>query len=211
LKKHLRNFLRRHKIHLLCWSLFIAYEILIVGLATSVFGSFWDSLVHYAINISLFYLHALVLLPYALQKDKPRYWLITLLVLGEIISYTAVIYSTGYVISLLFQVKLSRPLVFDYMLLLRSTWRAIYFMGFATGYYYLLSSLREKRRAEHTEKRQLLHIIETQKLQNELIKSQNAFLKAQINPHFLSNTLSFVYNSVRKTSDQAAEAIIALS
>jgi two-component system LytT family sensor kinase len=43
------------------------------------------------------------------------------------------------------------------------------------------------------------------------LHSENAFLKAQINPHYLFNSLSFIYNIVHKSSPSAAEAVILLS
>lgn len=207
----MNNFIRSNKIHFLCWGTFIIYEILVVGAVTASFGAFWDYFAHYAINISLFYFHATMVLPFALQKGSPRYWLIPFLVAGELLAYIALVYAVEFALSNYFHVRLSKPLAFDYLFFIRSTWRAIYFVGFATGYYYLMVAFRERRRAENAEKQHLLHIIEKQNLQHELIKSQNAFLKAQINPHFLFNTLNFVYNSVRKTSGQAAETVLSLS
>ncbi|MGY0039287.1 histidine kinase [Pedobacter sp. NJ-S-72] len=41
--------------------------------------------------------------------------------------------------------------------------------------------------------------------------TQNALLRAQINPHFLINTLSFLYNETRKLAPKAAERILSLS
>lgn len=205
------HFIKYYKIDIICWGFFIAYEIMMVGLLSGYFGSFWNYFVHYVIYISLFYLHATVVLPVTLQKEQPRYWLIPILVIGQVIAFIAVTYTVETIITQHFNVKLSRPLVFDYNYCLAATWRAIYFMGFATGYYFLITTLRERMRAELAERQHLLDTIENQSLQNELIKSQNAFLKAQINPHFLFNTLSFVYNSVRKTSSEASEVIISLS
>jgi two-component system, LytTR family, sensor kinase len=45
----------------------------------------------------------------------------------------------------------------------------------------------------------------------ELLQSDNAFLRASISPHFLFNTLAFVYNKVSPASAQAAEQVAVLS
>ena len=54
-------------------------------------------------------------------------------------------------------------------------------------------------------------IIDRQKVAQELVIAQNAFLKAQINPHFLFNSLDFIYHNVNKHSEVAGEAIVKLA
>jgi len=44
-----------------------------------------------------------------------------------------------------------------------------------------------------------------------LLSTENAYLKSQINPHFLLNTLNFLYNSVSKLSGEIAESVLLLS
>ncbi|WP_165501733.1 sensor histidine kinase [Pedobacter frigiditerrae] len=84
-------------------------------------------------------------------------------------------------------------------------------MGFSTGYYYLKTYLKERKRAENLEKERLEKIIQQQKIEQELVIAQNAFLKAQINPHFLFNTLDFIYHNVNKYSETAGDAVIKLA
>jgi two-component system, LytTR family, sensor kinase len=211
LKDSIRQFIGSYQVHFLAWALFIAYEILVIGILTGTFGSFLDYAVHYAVNILLFYVFAALVLPWCLQSSKKNRWFLPFLIVLLIFSYVGVIYGLELLLTRHLGVSLTRPLVMDQSYLLRATWRCIYFMGFATGYYFLVTSLRERQRAELAEKQQLHHIIEKQRLEHELVQAQHAFLKAQINPHFLFNTLSFIYNSVRKTSPPAAEAVLSLS
>lgn len=49
------------------------------------------------------------------------------------------------------------------------------------------------------------------KLKDEVVKSELAFLKSQINPHFLYNTLNYVYSLAIPVSDKLANAILRLS
>ncbi|WP_276499409.1 sensor histidine kinase [Pontibacter litorisediminis] len=211
MKKLLHPTVIKHKGHIIAWTLFIFYEIVIVAVFSGSFNSTWDYLGHYALHISLFYFHARVVLPWVLRRKRMTAWLLPLLLIGEVTVYINLTYLLEVILTEYLQVKLMRPLVFDYYYWLRALWRAIYFLGFSTGYFFLRNYIREQKRANRAESEQLLKIIEQQNLQHELIKSQNAYLKTQINPHFLFNTLSFVYNSVRKTSAEAAEAIMALS
>lgn len=210
-KNYISNTIRRHQIHLIAWSFFILYEVLVGSILHGRLSSFWDYFLHYSINIAFFYLHALYVMPRGFRPDGHRFWLIPVLILGEIMAYILFTYAIERLAVDIFQVRMTRSLELDSAYFLRSSWRAIYFLGFATAYYFLTKYLSERTRVDQIEKQQLLDIIDKQRLQTELIHSQNAYLKAQINPHFLFNTLNYVYNSVRKTSGQAAEAILSLS
>ena len=55
------------------------------------------------------------------------------------------------------------------------------------------------------------HIIEKQELQTQTMQSELRFLKSQINPHFLFNTLNNLYALTLKKSDEAPEIVIKLS
>lgn len=51
----------------------------------------------------------------------------------------------------------------------------------------------------------------TRKLKDEVVKSELAFLKSQINPHFLYNTLNYIYSLAIPVSDKLANAVLRLS
>ncbi|QNK64615.1 histidine kinase [Pedobacter sp. PAMC26386] len=48
-------------------------------------------------------------------------------------------------------------------------------------------------------------------LKEEAVKAELAFLKSQINPHFLYNTLNYIYSLAIPVSDQLASAVLRLS
>lgn len=60
-----------------------------------------------------------------------------------------------------------------------------------------------------------LKAIESEKSKTEinkkLLKTEIGFLRAQINPHFLFNTLNFLYNDISKISKEDGEVIISLT
>lgn len=74
-------------------------------------------------------------------------------------------------------------------------------MFFAFGLMLLIKSVRDKLEATEREKN-----LVKQKLETEL-----KFLKSQINPHFLLNTLNNIYALARKKSDDTAEVVMRLS
>jgi len=53
--------------------------------------------------------------------------------------------------------------------------------------------------------------LQNQILEKSLLTAENAYLKSQINPHFLLNTLNFLYNSIAKFSEKTADSILLLS
>lgn len=76
-------------------------------------------------------------------------------------------------------------------------WRYSYMTFFSFAYWYYIKSIREEKLRRITEEK--------------LFKTEIAFLKAQINPHFLFNTLNFVYNDVAGLSSLSGEAILSLT
>jgi len=76
-------------------------------------------------------------------------------------------------------------------------WLYIKYSFFAFGYYYANESIKHQKR---------LRIIEKEKHHAEY-----AFLRAQINPHFLNNTLNFFYAKSLPVSAELANGIMTLS
>lgn len=76
-------------------------------------------------------------------------------------------------------------------------WLFIIYAFFAFGYYYLNKSIQHQKQ---------LRLIEKEKHHAEY-----AFLRAQINPHFLNNTLNFFYAKSLPLSTELANGIMTLS
>ncbi len=76
-------------------------------------------------------------------------------------------------------------------------WRFSTMTFYAYAYWYYLKSIQEEKQRRHTEEK--------------LLKAEIDFLKAQINPHFVFNTLNFVYNDVTKTNPTSGDAILSLT
>jgi len=60
-------------------------------------------------------------------------------------------------------------------------------------------------------KRQYQSRIREAELQKEKTQAELKYLKGQINPHFLFNTLNNIYSLARKSSDQTSDAVLKLS
>jgi len=90
-------------------------------------------------------------------------------------------------------------------------WRGIYFILFATAYYFIERYIQQKQRTAALEKDAIKKQLKQKEIAIELADAKNSYLKAQINPHFLFNTLTYIYNSTHKTEARAAEAVRHLS
>ncbi|QNK62928.1 sensor histidine kinase [Pedobacter sp. PAMC26386] len=90
-------------------------------------------------------------------------------------------------------------------------WRPMYFMGYSTGYYFLMRVGRQRRLVEEMQQRELKNLIQEKEMKNELILTQNAFLRSQINLDFLIKTLDSLYDETLYPAPKAAETILHLS
>lgn len=212
----LLDFLKRRSTlyHFGGWMIFIAYEVSFVYLIGSVRSgiNIWSGFVTpYLINIALFYFHALVVLDLVFGKKKSQYLLFILLLLLEMMLYLFVMLLNNWLFS---EESKSLPAYMaetDPGIFIRQIWRGLYFVLFSTGLWFTLRYFDNLKRLQESEKRSIIQQQERQRIQLDLVSSQNAFLQAQINPHLLFNTLNFIHNKVRSSSPAAAGAIITLA
>lgn len=61
------------KVHLICWLVFIAYEVLVAGMISGQYANVVYYISFYGLNISLFYLHAHIVLPKSFAQGKRRF------------------------------------------------------------------------------------------------------------------------------------------
>jgi len=184
---------------------------IVVAVISKLTGSVTAYVVHYIFNIFLFYIHAYTVLPRVFKKRAQVFWRLPLTIIVEVAVYFVIVYFVDYILLRYLHLMPEISLTIDTLFIVKAIYRAVYFIGVSTGYYFLITFIKERTLNEKLEKQKLIDIIDQQKVKNELNVAVNAYLKAQINPHFLFNTLSFIYNNIRKTSPKAAEAIITLS
>jgi hypothetical protein len=152
-------------------------------------------LLYPAINISLFYINFLVYIPNFL--DKKRYWAYTLFIIVTIIIYGFAKYGTG--------------LLFKGYVLVREKGQVITFASYFlstvfTSIIFVFLSTVLKFTTDWFLNERIQHDLENQRLSAEL-----AFLKSQINPHFLFNSLNSIYSLAYQRSETTPEAILKLS
>ncbi|SDP98287.1 Histidine kinase [Mucilaginibacter sp. OK268] len=197
--------------HLIFWGSFIVYELSVLLILSSGEISLLDQIVHYPLNIALFYYNAMVLLRNF--SEKKHNWFVSFLILLplEIIVYLALNYGLNYMLESWFHVKVLRSIRVPYFFFVASVWRAIYFIGLSTCYWFALYSVYNKRKILQLENERMKSESRKILLEKDLLATHNSLLRAQINPHLLFNTLNYIYNTVYKSSEEAAEVIMLLS
>jgi two-component system LytT family sensor kinase len=147
-----------------------------------------------AINIGLFYLNYLYFIPKFLDKKKYRYYTLTLLA-------AIIVFALGkYALATSFKAYI---LLHDGRMV--SFWE-YFFSSVLTNVFFLFLSTALKFGVDWFLNARIQKDLENQRLAAEL-----AFLKSQINPHFLFNSLNSIYSLAYQKSDTAPEAILKLS
>jgi len=194
--------------HVIAWVIFVFYEVSIVLVLNPKGTLWWEYTGYYLLNILLFYLNAHVLFSYVFRKSRPTHLLLLLIPL-ELAFYTMA--ELG--MESFFNVFRTSPvpITLDLRFVLGRLWRGVYFLGLSTAYWFVLSTIERNRRINQLRVQQAIREKEKAELEHHLAQSQNAYLRAQINPHMLFNTLSFIYSTVQDASPKASEGIMLLS
>lgn len=208
---NLKNKLGNWLWHIGAWFAYMLYESFSVALATGTFGNLVFYLLHYAVNILLFYFHAVLVLPLATSVKRNVIWKLPLLTVLEIALFLAFKFAADHLIALLYPEMYRNEIILDEKFIAGGTWRSVYFILLASGYYYLKYYIKERDNRELLEKKAYEEELKARENLIELNNAKNAFLRAQINPHFLFNTLNFIYSRIHKKDPAAAKTLSLLA
>ena len=193
--------------HVLSWAVYIGYEIFIAKLFPQSMRYFISNYVlYYVLNICLFYIHAHLVLPAALRNKVNAVWKLPLLLITEIVAYVAMILVEGILTGNIEFDTDTDGVIFDVAGLEYFLIPVMPYLLYSTGYYILTRYLKAQKATQLKLSEDYTHQIENEQLKNQLLVVEANLLKAQINPHLLYNTLSFINYSARKNPDEADEA-----
>jgi sensor histidine kinase YesM len=192
-------------IHIIIWLIYIGYAQIDIYLNTPDYFHFWEFMLTYALLASVFYFGSFV--TFGIFYRKRKFFLFVVVLLASWVLFLVL----NYVIEGIFAVwhygasPLTDLSFTGYVM--PASWFFIQFSLFAFGFFYAKLAVRRERELRISEKQALHLAAQNTLLQKQKLEFENAFLRAQINPHFLYNTLSFVYNEVEPYSPTAAEVI----
>ncbi|WP_179414594.1 sensor histidine kinase [Mucilaginibacter sp. E4BP6] len=195
--------------HVAGWVLFIFYEISFIYFSTGQLSHPLSYVIFYGLNMALFYVNAGFILPFSFRSAHHRYFSCAGSIIIELVIYLAIKYWLDRLLTVIAQGH-SREVSVTTSYLFVNLWRGLYFVGFSTAYWLILRAMAFRKRAADAERVQLTTLKENAELGRNLAEAKNAYLQHQINPHFLFNTLTFIYNTYRKLSFQAAECVLLL-
>ena len=192
--------LNYHKVavHATCWIIFCVYEILLAGIITKNFSPFIHYLLFYSINIILFYFHAHFLFNYT-PSFKTNLWRVPLVVILEVGFYIFAYQLISYLLNKFLHNQPNMKFM-NSLYIWGAGYRAVYFLLYSTGYYLLITYITKREN-------ELKKILENEQLKNQVLKIEQDFLRAKINPHLLYNTLSFIKYAAKKRPLEADEAV----
>lgn len=187
-------------IHVLAWTGFIVYEQSTFFLSNTPPPSYYFILFLYPLNALLFYGISEGILP-RLAGQRP-YWQSILAIVGAMAAFAAARTELARYLWALFHLVF--PKITYWQLWVQGFYRGAFFALVSTGYWFARRAVllaRQQREQEHQ-----LRVAE-----RNLLEANLAFLRSQINPHFLFNSLNFLYAQVYPHSEPAAEGILLLA
>jgi two-component system LytT family sensor kinase len=147
------------------------------------------------INISLFYFNYLLLIPQFLSRK--RYRLYALMVICTIIAYGLGKYGVGLWFPKDIFVRFNRETVGFLPYFVNTIFTSLVFVFLSVVLKLLVDWILNERIQRE--------------LENQRLSAELAFLKSQINPHFLFNSLNSIYSLAYQKSETTPDAILKLS
>lgn len=192
-------------LHIGYW-LLVFVQVLLVALGTGVLGTKIDwglflrivlpvKLIQTTSNVAFFYINYLLLIPFFLKKGNIFKYIVSLIC--AILAFTPLYYYLEqhfYPLIGWKSYELDLTFSFAVMVVLSSNFIHI-FLGILLSYLMDWRTMRmEKEIAE-----------------KEQFKTELAFLRSQVNPHFLFNTINDIYALTQQQSEEAPDALLKLS
>lgn len=169
--------------------------------ATINWFNLWVEVGYYGIiNVSLFFINSLILIPDIIKK-RQKSWLYLFLIVGLIV--VAVVIKMG--IAMMYPDIVLKHTNQTGKIFIVSYPEYLVRAFFTSGFFVVISSLL-KFATDWFSNERIHRNLESQKKDMEL-----QFLKSQLNPHFLFNSLNNIYSLAYQKSDKTADAILKLS
>ncbi len=209
--------LRKYKIHVIIWCLYVIYYLISYlfihskDFSVSVFVSI---LLNTSLYAFVFYSCSLYI--YVVYLDKKKYLLTSFFcVVSTSISVGLNFFISNYILIFLGDEQVKMELNWNNFTL--GYWNTQIYAFYALGYFFAQKTIQQQKdiAAKDLEIANQKIDIAKKELQlaeeraaKEKAQAEMAFLRSQINPHFMFNTLNMIYSKVRGASREAGDIVI---
>lgn len=208
MNRKINHELKEVLIHISIWVLYFLYENGAVWLIYPDSVFLLSSGLYFLLNALVFYSNFHFIRYIGDNRFKYELRLLTVICLG--LFYLA---SNYYLMTLIHNIHLPTTMytssVKQFVIL--RVFRYLYIMSVSYTYWLITDKLRVERNLSETQKNRLIEQQKSAELEKEKINTELNYLRLQINPHFLFNTLSFIYTEVIKYSEKASNGVMLLS
>jgi len=208
MNRKINHELKEVLIHISIWVLYFLYENGAVWLIYPDSVFLLSSGLYFLLNALVFYGNFQFIKYIGNKRFKYELRLLTIIGLG--LFYLAANY---YLMKLIHSIHLPTTMytssVKQFVIL--RIFRYLYIMSVSYTYWLITDKLRVERNLTETQKKRLIEQEKSAELEKEKINTELNYLRLQINPHFLFNTLSFIYTEVIKYSEKASNGVMLLS
>ena len=190
-------------IHLGVWLAYYFYEVGFLVMVGQPVPNSWDTVLNWSLHAGLVYANALWLFPAFFVRR--RYLAYAAGLVGTLLLYGAFKYAlNAYLLPGLGVQQLVIPYDQLRLFFAKSYFRATLFLAYSMVYCYARRAIDLQKQLREQE-----HQLRVQ--ERSLLEADIAFLKSQINPHFLFNALNFLYSQVNPLSEPTAKSVLLLS
>ncbi|WP_293304087.1 sensor histidine kinase [Pedobacter sp. UBA5917] len=207
----MKEIIRKYRWHPLIWTLFAAYEIISLWTVHGLLADPKNYLVHYVINISLSYVASSAILPSALGGANRKYLMLFISAIGALITYLMISNLADKLLGYVSDADFFGSSGIDEIFIAATIWRGIYFLGIGTTIFLFQNRVTILKKSAALEKKASEDELHKSRQALELANARNAYLRSQINPHFMLSSLTYIHDMTRELSPGVAETVWYLS
>ncbi len=195
-------------LHVLVWALYFFYENGIILLLSPGDVTIVSTLILFVLNSIVFYVHTFFILARTLPQRRYLQLIMFSLLLCAfyiLVNYLITEYLESRSIQTVYSVRNPKEFI------IWRLFRFIYFISLSYAYYLAVNTIRTERRLRKMNEEKVEETKIKARLEKEILSTELDYLRYQIHPHFLFNTLSFIYTQVIDLSKDAAQSVMLLS